>query len=350
VSTGTPKRLVVPLAGVNTHCAVEGGKLVSLNPLPAVGHGERAVDDEAGWVVWVADQGSSIGLTHLDAGPGEAAFAPLPMPPGYKAACLAFCRQTLFVGGDCGKEVIGSFDLAVAEPGWTPLEVPDRFRRQGKRIDDLLIDGDRLVAVDDVVYPKFLLVYDITEPRRPRLVETRDIRPHDVYEHIRCGAVGATWVALLSISDGMWGGQSFVSLFDRAKLAEYGWLTAPRTELRARMISPDNKQAPRTWHGVALLGDVLLLAAGRDGVGVLDLSKVPRPSGPIPFDESASSMHEPSDEHAGFMRRCEGSLQYVRPPGVVGPVLRVEPVAGTRHCLAVYDGGAGLDSAVVTLP
>ena len=41
---------LVPLGGVNTLCTVERGKLAAAHPLPAVGHGEHAMDDEAGWV------------------------------------------------------------------------------------------------------------------------------------------------------------------------------------------------------------------------------------------------------------------------------------------------------------
>ena len=108
----TLHRFIVPIQGVSTFCTFLDGQLRPENPLPTVEHGVHVLDDEFGWVAWVTDEGKVIGRTHLDAIEGEGGFAPLAMPEGYKAACLLFHRQVLFVGGRCGNEVIGTFDLA----------------------------------------------------------------------------------------------------------------------------------------------------------------------------------------------------------------------------------------------
>ena len=89
----TPTRFVVPVRGVNTVCTVARGELVPFNPLPQIGDGAPAINDEFGWVAWVAEGGTAIGLTHLDAGEGEGQFAPLPLPAGHAAACLPFHRR-----------------------------------------------------------------------------------------------------------------------------------------------------------------------------------------------------------------------------------------------------------------
>ncbi|HEY1189444.1 MAG TPA: hypothetical protein VGE74_17455, partial [Gemmata sp.] len=222
-----PFRVVVPVKGVNTFCSFANGQLRPENPLPMVRPGEHAIDDEFGWVAWPAEDGKTVHRTHLDATEGEGGFAPLVMPPAYKAECLLFHRQVLFVGGDCGKEVLGSFDLASPEPEWVPLAVPEEFRRYGKRIDDLLLDGDRLIAVDDVVFPKYLLRYDVTNPRAAQLAGVIGLLAHSGNETIHCGALGESWLAILSRSVTMGGGANFIGLLGRQDLGERGCLSAP---------------------------------------------------------------------------------------------------------------------------
>jgi len=85
-------------------------------------------------------------------------FPSIPMPQKYKAHCLALAGDILYVGGACGKEVLGYFDLNNEQPIWTPLHIPPGLMKHGKSMDDLLIDGNRLLAIDNIFYPKFMLV------------------------------------------------------------------------------------------------------------------------------------------------------------------------------------------------
>lgn len=342
----TPHRFIVPVKGVNTFCTFTNGQLCPENPLPQVGYGEHAIDDEFGWVAWPAEDGRTIGRTHLDATEGEGGFAPLVMPADYKAECLLFHRQVLFVGGNCGKEVLGSFDLASPEPGWVPLEVPAQFRQYGKRIDDLLLDGDRLIAVDDIVSPKYLLRYDVSEPRAPRLLDVREIPWHSSYETIHSGAVGADWVALHSTSmNHGWQG-THIALLDRVSLSERSSLTGTA---KGSYRGSEN-ETPRDWRQVAFHGNVLLVAAGTDGVGVLDLDAVGG-TVPVDWDTTHGSWGAPTEVRE-FGGRCLAALRHHPLPGgfAGAAVTRVVPVPGSRHVLAVAETDTGFDTVVLALP
>lgn len=346
-------RFVVPVKGVNTFCTFLDGQLRPENPLPTVGNGEQAIDDEFGWVAWVAEGGRTIGLTHLDAIEGEGGFSPLVMPEGYEAGCLLFHRQVLFVGGRCGTEVIGAFDCAAPEPRWTPLEVPAEFRKHGKRIDDLLLDGDRLIAVDNHDVPKYLLVYSVADPRQPRLLETRRIPTLWWGESIFAGALGTNWLALLSVGGGtIVGSRLQIGLYDRQELALFGWLAAiPKG--RAYGGAGFASGPRRTWDRVAFAGDVLLIAAGDDGVGVLELAQLQRPTNPVECDPTNRGRFERSafkSEHEEFAKACGAAVRYVRPTGRSGDVVQVAPVPGTRHFLAVVESKTELDTVVMELP
>lgn len=343
----TLHRFVVPIGNVNTFCTFVDGQLRPENPLPAVGHGPQALDDEFGWVAWAADGGKAIGRAHLDATEGEGGFAPLPMPSGYTAACLRFHRQVLFVGGNCGQEVLGTFDFAAPEPRWAPLAVPPQFRQHGKRIDDLLLDGDRLIAVDDIVFPKYLLRYDVSDPRNPWLIDVADLPYHSSYERIHSAALGLDWVALFSTT------------------ANHGWrgihiALLGRTELQERAVLSATTNPPfggtddverRDWRGVAFHGNTLLVAAGRDGVGVLNLDQMGTGFGSRVRDAMRRFLGG-APEHGDFGQRCLRAIKYRPLPGAHAgrDVTRVVPVAGTRHCLAVTEAEPGFDTAVLELP
>lgn len=347
---------VVPVGGVQTFCVVRDGQLVPQNPLPMVGDGELAVDQGFGWVAWVPPGGREVRWTHLDAGDGRRRFPPLPLPDGYRAECLQFHGPVLYVGGDCGKEVVGLFDLSADTPRWAPLDVPEEFRRDGKRVDDLLLDGDELIAVDDHYVPKYLLLYDVADPRRPRLTQVREIPPLWWGERIHAGAVGANWLALLSSGGGtIVGPRIQIGLYDPQTRGLYGVLAAyPDCQHVGIGLTGHLDSMPRrTWHQPTFLRDVLLIAADRDGVGVLDLSALDRPANPVaigPTGRGRMVLADLTDEHQRFSAACEAALRYVRPVGLGGPVVRVEPVPDSRHYLAVVHTPAGLDTAIMTLP
>ncbi|MBN9117952.1 MAG: hypothetical protein J0I06_02090 [Planctomycetes bacterium] len=341
----TLHRFVVPIRNVSTFCTFLDGQLRPENPLPMVANGEHAIDAEFGWVAWVAEDGAAIGRTHLDAVEGEGGFAPLVMPEGYRAACLLFHRQVLFVGGNCGNEVIGAFDLAAPEPRWVPLDVPPQFQRYGKEIDDLLLDGDRLLAVDDIVSPKYLLRYDVDDPRRPRLMDVLEIPWHSSYETIHSGALGTNWVALLSSSVNHGWAAVHIALFDRVTLEEQGALTKTRKGSYRRAEEPDT----RDWRGLAFHGNVLLVAAGADGVGVLDLDALKKP--PVQFRGPDANDWSAPPEIRTFSEQCMKALRHqpLPVPYAGRPVTRVVPVTGTRHFLAVVGTDPGFDTVVMEL-
>jgi hypothetical protein len=340
-------RFIVPLKGVNTFCTFRDGEIVPANPLPMVGYEGHAIDEEFGWVAWVTDDRKQIGRTHLDAVEGEGGFAPLRMPEGYTAGCLLFHRQVLFVGGECGKDMIGSFDLRSPEPKWTPLEVPEQFRQYGKRMDDLLLDGDRLIVVDNCIEPKYLLRYDVSDPRSPRLLDTRDLPVHSTYETVYSAALGSRWMALLSRScNHAWLGVH-IAVYDRETLEERGAMTGTgKGSYRG-----DEGEPRYDWRQLALHENTLLVAAGIEGIGVLDLDTVGR-SLSRRVRDAVRRMWGRTPTPREFGARCFASLRYQPLPAryVGSAVARIVPMRGSRHYLAVVDTEPGYDTVVMELP
>jgi hypothetical protein len=324
----TARWFVVPRRNASVLCTVDGGRLVEINPVPVPVRGECAVS-ASGWIAFTLDEGRAIGRAHVDAEPAEQrSFPLLAMPADYKAHTLAFAGDVLYVGGECGEEVLGTFDLAEVAPAWAPVEVPPGLRQQGKAMDDLLVDGDRLIAVDDIVYPKYLVLYDVADPARPRLREVRDIPNHGTYERIHTAALGENWLAILSGTFGRAGAFQHVALFDRESLHEHVALHGRLRSFDGPEGDPAAEQRDPPWHDVALRGDVLLLAAGSQGLGVLHL-------------RHAQALGEDWRRHLVYreVRGAEGM-----------PVVGVLAPAGLPQVLAVTGNDAGADTVPVDLP
>jgi hypothetical protein len=347
---------IVPRRGVSTVCLLDGKKLVEGHPLPGIPVDARIVHDvESGWIVFMVsgqqllrDTRCILDVAHRDATEREL-FEPLTLPPGHLVMALAFHRTVLYVGAQGGsfvdpdgrelltEEILGLFDFRQGTPVWTPLPLPPHVRRHDKSIDEFLFDGNRMLAIDNIVYPKYILEYDVIVPDRPTLVATHSIPSHGVYEITASASLGTYWLALLSYSGPDNGRVPTISLLDRRTLQEYGFFGG-----RALRQAPWGCQTRwPMWHSVALRGDQLLLAADEAGIGVLDLTSLPWPTDPVRDDDFFS----PSAAQEVFCRACLEQLAYHRLPNQT--VLRVLPLPHASQVLAVVSSPAGYDTVLV---
>ncbi len=184
--------------------------------------------------------------------------------------------------------------------------------RTNKSIDDLLLTGDRLIAVDDIVYPKYLITYDVSTPASPELLSYHQIPHHGVYEFIFHAAVGNRWMATLSGTSGRMAYAQHVGFFDAASLEER---FAMSNEHRSSRWANYPKQAEDTignWSSIAFRNDVLLIASGSDGVGVFKPDSYLSRSKPKPRPHELVKYFQPKWEegmealqiivHPGFPR------------------------------------------------
>ena len=73
---------------------------------------------------------------------------------------------------DCAFEQLAVLDARQATLSWSFAEIPDHVRVPDKAIDSLHTDGNRLIAIDNLVKPKFIFTYDVTDPTNPVLEKT----------------------------------------------------------------------------------------------------------------------------------------------------------------------------------
>jgi hypothetical protein len=87
----------------------------------------------------------------------------------------------------------------------------------GKAIDDILILNNKLLLVDDIVYPKYLLEYEITDSKRPKHIETKELENNGTYEHIVKGEINEKWLILLSSTIGRGGSSDHIVVEGKTK-------------------------------------------------------------------------------------------------------------------------------------
>jgi len=131
--------------------------------------------------------------------------------------------QLLVGGRSRSQENIWLLDYSlVVQPSkaWQALEVPEAVRKSGKSIDFLYVLGQTLVAVDNVIRPKWFVFYDLSKGTLPTPVGLHPIRVSSAFEGIRHGAESSALYALFSAGAGQRGASSYVQLYFKDELAQ----------------------------------------------------------------------------------------------------------------------------------
>ena len=142
-------------------------------------------------------------------------------------------------------------------------------RVDGKSIDDILIHGNDLILVDNMVYPKYLIEYDISSPESPKHTKTITLPNNGTYEHIIKGDINNDWLILYSSTVGMGGSSSHITV---SGLTE-GHLSVSRSfTYNFDKEKTTSKQVNLYYYDIALIDNHLYILR-TDGLGYIDLNK-----------------------------------------------------------------------------
>ena len=147
--------------------------------------------------------------------------------------------QLLVGGSSRSQENIWVLDytLAAQPPRpWQALEVPEAVRKSGKSIDLLYVLNQTLVAVDNVVRPKWFVFYHLNKGALPTPLGIHPLRVQRAFEGIRHGAENDTMYALFSTRAGQRGVSSVVQIYFKDDIA--------RSAAEGNMTSMEPEQTP----------------------------------------------------------------------------------------------------------
>lgn len=217
---------------------------------------------------------------------------PPTLPKNSFGICVTMDGGTAYIGGGTRKapEALWQYDGA----DLLPVPLPGGMGVAGKGIDHLFIDGDRLVAVDDIVMPKFILTFRLQPRKLPPGVSATRLEQHNSYERVSGGATGRSVFALYSQGINRGTSTAHLSILSKATLKElvcYSVVTSSRPGRFADIRLPDwwrrpwDQPEPPPKHGLedgplnrrpsmAFVDDTLML--GTDAaVYAADMNKLP---------------------------------------------------------------------------
>lgn len=262
----------------------------------------------------------------------------LPGKPNIHA--LKVIEDVVFTGADAGKSMLGYMDLR--DPArWHAIAVTKEVNWAGKGVDGFAVYQSRLIAIDDIVLPRYLLLLDITNPRTPIWIEHRDLPAHSSYERVQAVVSNAEIAVLLSTSANHGASAIHIAFMDLETLEEYATLS-----VQGPMSMRKWAERSYDFRGIAVQDNRLLIAAGNDGLGILPLP--PRPTEPPPKAAKSVSFL------ASAPRLSAEAVQFI--PVSAGPVVDVVAVDENQAFAIVEVPGNGFfkrttfDSILVPLP
>ncbi len=209
----------------------------------------------------------------------------------YRFDALALKDGVLFAGGHCRDEILGFVDLESDEPAWTPLFVPPELKSFGKSVDAFVLDGDRLLGMDDILLPKWWLVYDVSEARRARFVDNPTLPPNSTYETFISAALSHRFVVAASTSMNHGNTSVHLSFFDRVTLASLGAVSAPAGPLTRRGSA--TRAESRDFVHVDAHDEMLAICAGNEGCGLIDLRSIEALAPPAASNSRLAPVNQP---------------------------------------------------------
>lgn len=193
-------RVVVPRNGVACLCAARDGQWEVLSEAPGEPDARHVVSEDGRYLAAMDRGNTRAGLFELllDA-PWIRETLPLaPLPNGCVGHATLPMGDGLFVGGNGPNHEALWQRTAAAESNWMTVPLPQEIMKRGKAVDGLHVLGDTLVVVDDIVTPKWLLLYGLSNPGMPVHRNTIRLPSHTTYERIIYSSLGASGLWCLS--------------------------------------------------------------------------------------------------------------------------------------------------------
>jgi hypothetical protein len=160
-------------------------------------------------------------------------------PDGIKPISIKVHGSNILVGGDFGKEKIYSYNMN--EKKWSRIAIPSEIMSLGKSVDDFLIYSDTLIALDNLVMPKYLLFYKLIDSENIELIKPYEVPPNGTYEQLHRILLKLDYFVILSSTlSGYTGVASHVTVLNKNNLPDY---TGYNEELQKNI-----HQKPETRH------------------------------------------------------------------------------------------------------
>ena len=191
----------LPHADTTWLCLANGPQVTPLAPAPGMGDAIRRFSSDGSEFGFLDQSGKRLGHYRLlqQAPWIECLLAPTALPKSCVAADFVIHKGTLIAGGKGVKgEALWARRPAV-DVAWRPIPLPEGVGKFGKSIDALFVRDNKLIAVDDHILPKWILVYPLEPELRCEGVEKIKLQSHTSDEQVVRATEGKDYYALYSV-------------------------------------------------------------------------------------------------------------------------------------------------------
>jgi hypothetical protein len=183
----------------------------------------------------------------------------LTIPYDLKPKTILLNENNLFVGGKMGKEILVQYRIKSNK--WEKLEIPEEVLMWGKAVDDLVINDSLLIAIDNLVMPKYVLFYSLKPEGKLELSHFKDLKSNGSYESIHQGRITEKYLGLISNTySGYVGSTEHITIYNNLEFTS-----------SFAISSNQHDKNYHTFNDFAIIGDRIIIASKEKGLGILKI-------------------------------------------------------------------------------
>lgn len=182
-----------------------------------------------------------------------------PIPFDIKPKTVLLNNDNLFVGGEMGKEILIQYHLQNEK--WHQLEAPKEVVLFGKAIDDLVVNDSLLIAIDNIIMPKYILFYRLNTNGKLEFSHYKGLKHNGAYESIHQGRITETYIGLLSDTySGYVGATNHITIYDNIEFTN------------SFVLSSNQKDKDyHTFTDFLIVKDKIIIASKEKGLGIFEI-------------------------------------------------------------------------------
>lgn len=185
----------------------------------------------------------------------------LSIPFEIKPKTILLNNDNIFVGGEMGKEILIQYHLKNEK--WYQLEIPSEVVVWGKAIDDLVVNDSLLIAIDNIVMPKYVLFYRLNSNNRLDLSHYKGLKHNGAYESIHQGRITETYIGLLSDThSGYVARTNHITIYNNLDFSNSFALSSNQMDKNYL-----------TFTDFILINDKIVIASKEKGLGVFEIKE-----------------------------------------------------------------------------
>lgn len=225
----------LPHVGATWLCLTNGPQVTPLAPAPGMANAFRRFSSDGSEFGFLDQSGKRLALYRLlqQAPWFECLLAPTSLPKSCVADDFVIHQGTLIAGGKGANGEALWARCPTVDTAWRHIPLPEGVGKFGKSIDALFVRDAKLIAVDNVMRPKWILVYPLEPELRCDGVEKVNLKNHTTYETVIRAAEGKDHYALYSAGINHGRISNYIALLrkdDLTEVALWSGLMPPSTE------------------------------------------------------------------------------------------------------------------------